>query len=120
MEQGRVLCVRSKGKNLYYLPGGKRDDGETDAEALCREIEEELSVRLKPETIAFFGTFEAQADGKAAGITVAMSCYTADFDGRLRPASEIEEMAWLSYEERERVSLAGRIVFDRLRENNRI
>ncbi|TLS48457.1 NUDIX domain-containing protein [Paenibacillus antri] len=115
LERGRVLCVRSIGKDLYYLPGGKRDAGETDAEALCREIEEELSVRLKPETIACFGAFEAQADGKAEGVTVKMCCYTADFDGRLSPASEIEEMAWLSYEERERVSLAGRIVFDSLR-----
>jgi 8-oxo-dGTP diphosphatase len=34
----KMLNVRSKIKDLYYLPGGKREKGETDAEALVREI----------------------------------------------------------------------------------
>jgi len=118
LEQGRVLCVRSVGKDAYYLPGGKREPGETDIEALQREIEEELSVRLKPETISHFGTFEAQAHGKAEGVKVVMACYTADFEGELRPASEIEELAWLAYEDLGRISAAGRIVFEKLREMN--
>jgi 8-oxo-dGTP diphosphatase len=47
----RLLGARSKGKNIYYIPGGKREEGESDHEALIREIKEELSVDLKPETI---------------------------------------------------------------------
>ncbi|BFT71956.1 NUDIX hydrolase [Paenibacillus sp. P36] len=113
---GQILGTRSKGKELYYLPGGKRDPGETDTETLIREIEEELSVHIKPETVAHFGNFEAQADGKAEGIVVKMACYTADFDGELSPASEIDELEWLSYKDRDRVSRVVQIIFDHLHE----
>lgn len=115
---GQILGTRSKGKELYYLPGGKRDPGETDTETLIREIEEELSVQIKPETIVHFGNFEAQADGKAEGIVVKMACYTADFDGELRPASEIDELEWLSFKDRDRASRVVQIIFDHLHEKN--
>ncbi len=120
LQDSRVLCARSKGKDTYYVPGGKREPGETDAEALIREIEEELSVRLKPDTIAPFGTFEAQAHGKAEGVVVKISCYTAEYEGELTPASEIEEIAWLSYGDRDKISAVTQILFDRLHELNLI
>ncbi|MBA2941385.1 NUDIX domain-containing protein [Paenibacillus sp. CGMCC 1.16610] len=115
---GQILGTRSKGKELYYLPGGKRDPGETDTETLIREIEEELSVHIKPETVAHFGNFEAQADGKAEGIVVKMACYTADYDGEPSPTSEIDELEWLSYKDRDRASRVVQIIFDHLHEKN--
>ncbi len=44
----QLLCARSHGKHIYYIPGGKREAGESDEAALMREIEEELAVALKP------------------------------------------------------------------------
>jgi len=35
-----VLSTRSKGKDTYYLPGGKRESGESDLDTLEREIDE--------------------------------------------------------------------------------
>ncbi|MEK5032388.1 NUDIX domain-containing protein [Paenibacillus sp. FSL R7-0302] len=113
---GKVLGARSKGKDTYYFPGGKREPGETDAETLIREIEEELSVQILPETIAEFGSFEAPAHGKAEGILVRMTCLTAEFTGELIPASEIEELAWLTYKDIDRVSAVSVIIMDKLRE----
>ncbi|WP_379134207.1 NUDIX domain-containing protein [Paenibacillus sp. sgz500958] len=113
---GRILSARSKGQETYYLPGGKREPGESDVETLVREIEEELSVAIRPETASLFGVFEAGAHGKTEDIKVQMTCFTADFTGELRPASEIEEMAWLGYVDRDRVSEVSRIIFDRLHE----
>ncbi|EES75326.1 hypothetical protein POTG_00557, partial [Paenibacillus sp. oral taxon 786 str. D14] len=78
LRNGRMLNVRSKGKELFYIPGGKREPGESDHETLQREIQEELSVTVKPETINYFATFEAQADGKPEGILVRMTCYFAE------------------------------------------
>jgi 8-oxo-dGTP diphosphatase len=115
---GQVLCARSKGKDMYYLPGGKREAGEKDEETLVREIEEEISVQIKTDTVSYFGTFEAEAHGKAEGVTVKMSCYIADYKGTLTPASEIEELSWLSYKDRERVSVVTQIIFDQLREKS--
>ena len=40
-----ILSTKSYGKDKYYIPGGKREIGETDEQALIREINEELSVK---------------------------------------------------------------------------
>ncbi|WP_340009214.1 NUDIX domain-containing protein [Paenibacillus sp. FSL K6-0276] len=118
IENGQVLCARSKGKDTYYLPGGKREAGETDEETLVREIEEEISVQIKADTVSYFGTFEAEAHGKTEGVTVKMTCYIADYEGTLTPASEIEELSWLSYKDRNCVSVVTQIIFDKLNEQN--
>ncbi|SCF04592.1 NUDIX domain-containing protein [Micromonospora viridifaciens] len=115
IEDGRVLCARSRGKDAWYLPGGKREAGETDLETLAREVAEELGVEIAPESAVPVGTFTAQAHGRAAGTVVRMTCYAADYRGTPRPASEIEELAWLGYADRHRVSPANQLVFDHLR-----
>ncbi|ONF62345.1 NUDIX hydrolase [Amycolatopsis keratiniphila] len=113
---GRVLGARSRGKTVFYLPGGKREPGESDAETLVREVREELNVAIDPASIEPAGSFEAQADGHASGLVVRTTCYSAEFRGTPAPSSEIEEIAWLGYEDRERVSAVGKIIFDHLRE----
>jgi 8-oxo-dGTP pyrophosphatase MutT (NUDIX family) len=116
----KMLCVRSKGKSLYYIPGGKREKGESDLMALSREIQEELQVILDPGSFEYVNTFEAQAHGRPAGTLVRMSCYEATFRGNLQIGSEIEEMSWLSYTERNKVSEVGKLVFDHLKEKGRM
>jgi 8-oxo-dGTP diphosphatase len=110
----RILCVRSKNKTLYYIPGGKREAGETDLQALIREIQEELSVDLLAETLQFAGEFIAQADCKEAGINVKIRAYTAEYQGNLAPAAEIAEMVWLTYADRGKCSLVVQKIFDGL------
>jgi 8-oxo-dGTP pyrophosphatase MutT (NUDIX family) len=117
VEDGRILSTRSRGKDVWYLPGGKRDPGETDVETLVREIREELAVTIDPASAVHAGTFEAQAHGQAAGVLVRMTCYAADYDGTLTPSSEIEELAWLTYADRARVSPVDQLIFDHLHES---
>lgn len=50
LENGKILSTKSKGKNKYYIPGGKRENHETDHQTLIREIKEELSVDILYET----------------------------------------------------------------------
>ncbi|MGW5673399.1 NUDIX hydrolase [Micromonospora sp. NPDC003776] len=114
IEDGRVLSTRSRGKDVWYLPGGKREAGETDLETLVREIGEELDVAIVPESVQPAGTFSAQAHGHAAGTLVRLTCYAADYRGTLRPASEIAELAWLGYHDRPRVSPVDQLIFDHL------
>ncbi|KZB87518.1 NUDIX hydrolase [Amycolatopsis regifaucium] len=116
LRDGRILSTRSRGKSVFYLPGGKREPGENDAEALIREIREELTVEIVPASVEPAGVFEAQADGHMAGVVVRMTCYTADFTGTLAADSEIDEVAWLDYADRDRVSAVDKIIFDHLRE----
>ncbi|SOD61173.1 8-oxo-dGTP pyrophosphatase MutT, NUDIX family [Streptomyces zhaozhouensis] len=114
LEDGRILSTRSRGKDVYYIPGGKREPGETDLQTLAREIDEELAVTIAPATAAPAGTFEAQAHGHATGVTVRMTCYTADYRGTLTPSGEIAELVWLTFADRDRVSPVDRLIFDHL------
>ncbi|WP_330230860.1 NUDIX domain-containing protein [Nocardia sp. NBC_00508] len=113
IEDGRILCARPRGKDVFYIPGGKREGGETDIQTLVREIEEELAVALLPETVAHVGTYEA-AHGPASAAVVRMSCYTADYRGTLSASSEIEEVAWFRYADRVLVPLVDQLLFDDL------
>jgi 8-oxo-dGTP diphosphatase len=114
LEDGKVLSTRSRGKDAYYIPGGKREPGESDLQALVREIREELDVAIVPGSVAYAGTFQAQAHGHPAGVMVRMTCYTADYQGTLTPSSEVDELIWLSYADRDRVSPVDRLIFDYL------
>ena len=114
LEDRKILSTRSRGKDVYYLPGGKREPGESDVQTLVREIREELDVAIAPDSASPVGTFEAQAHGRTTGITVRMTCYAADYKGTLTASSEIAEFVWLSYADRERVSPVDQIIFDHL------
>ncbi|MFD9964389.1 NUDIX domain-containing protein [Amycolatopsis sp. NPDC058986] len=114
LDDGKILSTRSRGKDVYYFPGGKREPGESDLDTLVREIDEELAVTIDRATARHVGTFEAQAHGHDTGITVRMTCYTAEYDGVLVPSSEIEEIVWFTYADRDRVSPVDQVIFDHL------
>lgn len=113
-----ILSTKSYGKDTYYIPGGKREAGETDEQALIREINEELSVTIVSNTLRFMGTFEAQAHGHAEGVIVKMTCYSGEYSGELKASAEIEEMKWLTYSDRDQVSEVDKIIFDSLHRNH--
>jgi len=112
-----ILSTKSYGKNKYYIPGGKRESGETDEQALLREIKEELSVDLDKSTLQFAGTFQAQAHGHTEGTMVKMTCYRATYTGTLKADAEIEEIKWLHYSDRDHVSEVDKVIFDSLKES---
>jgi 8-oxo-dGTP diphosphatase len=109
-----ILSTRTYGKDKYYIPGGKRELGETDEQALCREIKEELSIDLKNDTIKFIGMFQAQAHGHPTGTRVKMTCYSAVYTGQIKANSEIEEIKWLNYADKDKISEVDKLIFDAL------
>ena len=111
LENGRILCARPHGKDIFYIPGGKREGAESDLQTLLREITEELAVELRPETVAHVGTYEA---GQADGAVVRMSCYFGDYTGTLTASGEIDELAWFGYADRPRVPAVDQLLFDDL------
>jgi 8-oxo-dGTP diphosphatase len=110
----KILVTRSQGKDTWYIPGGKREEGETDQEALIREVYEELSVPLLKNTIDFYGVFEAPAHGKPLGTMVRMTCYTATFEGELIPSAEIAELDFFTHPQKEKTSAVDHLIFDDL------
>lgn len=114
IQEGKILMSKSYGKKKYYIPGGKRDAGESDEQTLVREISEELSIKINPETINYYGTFKAQADGKEEGVQVKMTCFTATYENEIQAANEIEELRWLSFSEIDLVAQLDKIIFKQL------
>lgn len=111
----KVLETLSKGKDTWYIPGGKREAGETDQEALIREVKEELAVDLLPESLEYYGTFEAPAHGKPEGTFVRMTCYTGKYTGKLTPSTEVEKMDYFKYSQKSLTSAVDHLIFDDLK-----
>ena len=111
LADGKILSTRSKGKDKYYIPGGKRENNETDVQTLVREIKEELTVDIVENSAKMYGIFEAQAHGKTEGVLVKMTCYTAEFIGELKPESEISDVVWLTFADIESVSSVDKKIF---------
>ena len=116
IKDGCILSTRSKGKEVFYIPGGKREYQETDEQTLIREIKEELDITILPDTISYMGTFQAQAHGHTSGIEVKMQCYKSDYSGTIKASSEIEEVVWLTYQDRHKVSPVDMLIFDWLKQ----
>lgn len=120
LKDGKILSTLSKGKDTYYIPGGKREGTEADEETLIRECKEELTIDIKEDTIKYYGTFKAQAHGKSEGIIVKMTCYMAEFEGNLEASSEIQEIRWLDYSNLDIISPVDKLIFKDLYEKNLI
>jgi 8-oxo-dGTP diphosphatase len=112
-----ILLTKSYGKDKFYVPGGKRETGESDEQALIREIQEELSVKIDKNTLKFIGVFEAQAHGQPEGVLVKMTCYSGDYFGELYANSEIEEFKWFKYADKDKVVGVDKLIFDHLKQN---
>lgn len=117
LQDKKILMALTRGKDTYYIPGGKREAGESDHEALTREVREELSVVLRQDSIRHLGTFRAQAHGKPEGTIVQMVCYTGDYDGTIAPSEEIEAIAWYAYLDKMKTGPVDQIIFDWLHEH---
>ena len=114
---GKILCARPRGKDVFYVPGGKREGAESDLEALLREIAEELTVALRPGTVRHAGTYQADYPD---GTVVRMSCYTGEYSGTLAASSEIDELAWFRYADRPWVPPVDQLLFDDLNAAGRL
>ncbi|MDQ0650482.1 NUDIX hydrolase [Pseudomonas cedrina] len=91
---GQTLLVRKRGTQAFMQPGGKIDAGEQPAEALARELHEELNLRIAPGDARYLGRFSAPAANEP-GFTVEAELFLVRIDGLVTPAAEIEEVRWI-------------------------
>ncbi|MGD1896301.1 MAG: NUDIX domain-containing protein [Phormidesmis sp.] len=110
----RVLCARTQGNEVFYLPGGKREQGESDWEGLSREVKEEISVDLIEATFVEALIVEEAAHGFVVPTWVKMKCFWAAYEGAIAPSAEIEEIAWLSMADIEKCAPANQRVLEYL------
>ncbi len=103
MRDGKVLAVRRARKpalNLYTMPGGVVEIGETLHEAVTREVREETGLEIYP--VALAGHREAiqrDASGKVERHFVIL-CFAARWrSGEVTLNEELDDARWLKPEE---------------------
>ncbi|NKZ04855.1 NUDIX hydrolase [Actinomadura latina] len=109
---GRMLAVRSRGRDLLYLPGGKREPGEDDWSALSREVREELALELDRASFRELGVIRAAAHDQPDFARVRMACFTAAHRGVMTPSGEVDEYVYVGRDERHLLAPASRAALD--------
>src|ERR1700734_1753721 len=92
VKERKLLLAFSNNKKAFYLPGGKTDQGENTAEALVREMSEELNVSLDPGALRFYMHVEALAYGEKEDILMKRDCFRTELPVTPRPATEIGDL----------------------------
>ena len=93
-EDGRVLLVRKRGTTAFMQPGGKRDPGESDIQALARELGEELGCRVAKNSARPLGIFECAAANEPDH-RVQAAVYAVEVEGPVIPRAEIDQVVWV-------------------------
>nr|WP_067793731.1 NUDIX domain-containing protein [Actinomadura formosensis] len=109
---GRMLAVRSRGRDVLYLPGGKREPGEDDWSALSREVREELDLELDRASFRELGVVRAPAHDQPDFDRVRMACFTAAYRGTMTAAGEVDEYVYVGRGDRHLLAPASRAAFD--------
>lgn len=107
---GRLLLVRKRGTERFMQAGGKIDAGETAAEALIRELHEELTLVVAPGDLDYLGRFHATAANEADHVVDA-EIFLVAVDGasvheRAVASAEIDELVWATPQEAASIPLA--------------
>ena len=93
---GRVLVVRKHGTSVFMQPGGKPEAGESAAEALARELYEEVGLVVAADALEPLGTFEADAANEPGHRVVAAAFRTTAEPGAVAARAEIAELRWIT------------------------
>ncbi|RSN28626.1 NUDIX hydrolase [Amycolatopsis sp. WAC 01416] len=98
-DEGRILMIRRTDNDLYSIPGGQLELGETLAQAAVREVREETGIEC--EVTGVIGLYSnpnhviAYDDGEVR--QEFSICFRATMTGgALRTSSESKEVLWMS------------------------
>jgi 8-oxo-dGTP diphosphatase len=97
-DRGQALLVRKRGTVMFMNPGGKYEPGETAAQTLVRELEEELGLVVTESDLAYLGFFETDAanePGHALEAEVFAVSIAASVEAVIVAQAEIAELRWV-------------------------
>jgi 8-oxo-dGTP pyrophosphatase MutT (NUDIX family) len=99
IQNRKLLLAFSNNKQCFYLPGGKIDNGETAAIALCREIAEELNIVLAEDDLQFYTHISAPAYGENQNVIMEQDCFLINKNVIPVASAEIGEIRYFSTED---------------------
>jgi len=100
---GRILLVRQTDREIFVLPGGGIEAGETPAQAAAREVMEEVGSAVVTADLMDIGIFEGESSHGGDKIKITLHCFLArKWAGEPRDMSatdEVEELKWFTMAE---------------------
>jgi ADP-ribose pyrophosphatase YjhB (NUDIX family)/RimJ/RimL family protein N-acetyltransferase len=107
-KESKLLLVRVRQNEHWYLPGGKIEHGESPEYALQRELEEELGILIDPATVSYLYIVVGPAYGQVG--EVELICFSARWNNDPQPHGEISEVQWLPLHQQEKFAPAVQIL----------
>ena len=108
-EQGRLLMIQrghDPGAGLWSIPGGRIEPGETDEQALVRELLEETNLQVK--VVRFVGSVQRQGPG---GMVIDIRDYAAMVTGgTLRAGDDAADARWVAAAELARMEVTEGLI----------
>jgi ADP-ribose pyrophosphatase YjhB (NUDIX family) len=103
VRDGRLLVVSKKAaERVFYLPGGKPEEGEDPGAALARELDEELGIRTVTHRLLAVVTDVAALEQ----VPMRMAVFITTVAGTPSPAAELAAMGWTTGRDEYRPLLA--------------
>jgi 8-oxo-dGTP diphosphatase len=107
--QGRLLMIKrghEPGAGLWSIPGGRIEPGETDAEALVREMLEETSLSIEPGQL--LGRVQRPGLG---GTVIDIRDYAVTVvGGTLRPGDDAADARWVAATEMDSLEITEGLI----------
>ena len=107
--QGRLLMIQrghDPGAGLWSIPGGRIEPGETDEQALVRELLEETNLQVKVDK--FVGRVRREGLG---GAVIDIRDYAATVTGgTLRPGDDAADARWVEAAELARLEVTEGLI----------
>ena len=94
----RLLLVRKRDTAYFMQAGGKIETDEQPADALCRELEEELALSVVASDFEAVGTYASRAANEE-GFNVKADLFILRRDFAASPNAELAEVVWLTLDE---------------------
>lgn len=97
-DAGRVLMIQRTDNDLWAVPGGAQELGETSADAAVREVREETGLEV--EVTGLVGIYSdprhviAYDDGEVRQ-EFSLCFHARPIDGQLTPSSESKQVHWV-------------------------
>ncbi len=103
----KLLVERSKDKEFFISPGGSIEVGETEEQALVRELMEEFGISVEENELEKFGDFDAPAAGQEHRVVHMTVFIVKKWHGEPAPNSEVEEIAWVASTNEQKLPLGS-------------
>lgn len=102
---GKLLLEKRRDSNTWGLVGGGVKNYETEEQAMCREIYEELGLRIRPAQLKRLGVYgepgriAAFRDGSIWRMVIVVFSLELETEPRLTVSAESRELRFFSREE---------------------